>query len=74
LLGAQDERGRILFVARYAEARLAELRLADGPAHRFRFAFAAGRPNDAVEAFVTAPDGTTTRFDVRPRRVPRERR
>jgi YD repeat-containing protein len=68
LLGAQDDRGRTLFVARYAEGRLSELGLAGGPAHRFRFTFAAGRP---VEAFVTASDGTTTRLDVRPARVTR---
>jgi hypothetical protein len=51
---------------------VAEVGLADGRTHRFRLVLDPGRPNGAVETIVTAPDGTTTRFDGRPRRGARE--
>jgi hypothetical protein len=51
---------------------VAEVGLADAPTHRFRLVLDPGRPNGAVETIVTAPDGTTTRFDGRPRRGARE--
>jgi YD repeat-containing protein len=72
VLGAQDDRGRTLFAVRYAGGRPSELAAGDGPAYRFRFVFAPGRPNDAVEALVTAPDGTTIRLDIPPRPATRK--
>jgi YD repeat-containing protein len=69
LLGAADDHDRSLFAVRYAGDRVAEVRLRDGRAYRFQFEFAADRPNDAVQAVVTAPDGTATRL-APPRPLP----
>src|SRR5882724_3935555 len=65
LVSVRDAEDRSLLDVGYAHDRVAKIRLADGREWGFSFVFAAGRPNNAVEISVRAPDGAVTRIDRR---------
>ena len=65
LVSVRDAEDRSLLDVGYAHDRVARIRLADGREWGFSFVFTAGRPNNAVEISVRAPDGAVTRIDRR---------
>ena len=63
-----EENGQRLFDFEYDEkARMGRISLADKRSYRFRYEYDTQNRDDVVRSFITAPDGSVTRFDVAPR-------
>jgi YD repeat-containing protein len=60
-----EENGQTLADFQYDEkARMGRISLADKRSYRFRYEYDTQNRDDVVRSFVTAPDGSVTKFDV----------